>query len=72
LGWLLICSAGFALAVIVFAKAIPQFGYKLTGKPSFGLNISTSAGEQTIITSPEIETVDAIGDALRQAISERG
>jgi hypothetical protein len=72
LGWLLICFAGFALAVIVFAKAIPQFGYKLTGKPSFGLNISTSAGEQTIITSPEIETVDAIGDALRQAISERG
>jgi hypothetical protein len=72
LGWMLICFAGFALAVILFAKAIPEVGYKLTGKPLFGLKISTSAGEQTIITSPEIKTVDAVGDALRQAISKPG
>jgi hypothetical protein len=70
LGWTLICLAGITLAIIVFAKAIPTFGYKLMGKPLFGLNITMSAGEQTVITSPEIETVDAIGEALRQAISK--
>lgn len=69
-GWTLICVAGLTLAVIVFAKVIPKFGCKITGKPSFGLNIRTSAGEQTIITSPELETVDAIAEALRQAISK--
>lgn len=72
LGWTLICIAVLILAVAIFAKAVPTFGYKLTGKPCFGLNITTSAGEKTAITSPEIETVDAIGDALRSAISKRG
>jgi hypothetical protein len=71
-GLMLIGVGGLTLAVVIFAAMNPEFRYKITGRPFFGLNISTSASEQTIITSPELKTVDAIGDALRQAISQRG
>lgn len=71
-GWALICVGVFLLGVIGVAEAKREFSYKITGKPSFGLNITTSGGEQTVITSPEIETVDAIQDGLRSAISKLG
>ena len=70
-GWVLICIAGLILTLVVFAKSSREFSFKITGKPIFGLNISTTGGEKTIITSPEIGTVDAIGDALQKAISKR-
>lgn len=72
LGWALICLAAIAFTVFIFARVIPEFGYKLTGKPSFSLNITTSGGEKAIIISQDIVELDAIGDALRKAISKRG
>jgi hypothetical protein len=69
-GWAFICLGVLSLAVLIPAKFIPRLRYRLTGETVFGLNITTTAGEKTIITSPELKTVDAIGDALRLAISK--
>jgi Family of unknown function (DUF6232) len=71
-GWGLIGIAAFILALRILAGINRKFRFGLIGKPLFGLNIRTSAVEQTIITSPDILIVDAIGDALQQAISKRG
>lgn len=72
LGFYLIGVSAFILVLRILAGISRKFRQKLVGKPLFGLNIHTSGVDQTIITSPDILTVDSIGDALRQAVSKRG
>lgn len=72
LGWGLVVLAAIFLALRILAEISQKFRRKLTGEILYGLNIRTSAVEQTIISNHDIGVINAIGDALRQAISMRG
>jgi hypothetical protein len=72
LGWLFISVTIFILSFLVVSAIVPQIREILTGKPMFGLSVTTSAGDQIAVTSPNFETVRVIESALQKAIAMRG
>ena len=72
LGWIFILAAICILSLRVLSVFVPSIKEKLTGKPMFGLSITTSARDQIAVTSPNFETVQVIESALQNAISMRG